>query len=42
MPVYQEISALKAVHAFLDYVNEAGSISAKTMFVLNSIFARES
>ncbi len=41
LPVYQEISALKAVHAFLDYVNEAGSISAKTTFVLNSIFAKE-
>ena len=41
LPVYPEISALKAVHSFLDYVNEAGSISAKTTFVLNSMFAKE-
>jgi pilus assembly protein CpaE len=41
LPVYAEISALKAVHSFLDYVNEAGSIGTKTTFVLNSIFAKE-
>jgi pilus assembly protein CpaE len=41
LPVYPEISALKAVHSFLDYVNEAGSIATKTTFVLNSIFAKE-
>ena len=29
LPVYQEISALKAVHALLDYLNEAGSIGAR-------------
>ena len=41
LPVYPEISALRAVHAFLDYVNEAGSISTKTTFVLNNMFAKE-
>jgi pilus assembly protein CpaE len=41
LPVYPEISALRAVHAFLDYVNEAGSIGAKTTFVLNNMFAKE-
>ncbi len=41
LPVYPEISALKAVHSFLDFVNEAGSIAAKTTFVLNSMFAKE-
>ncbi len=41
LPVYPEISALKAVHSFLDFVNEAGSIASKTTFVLNSVFAKE-
>ena len=41
LPVYPEISALKAVHSFLDYANEAGSIGAKATFVLNSAFAKE-
>ncbi len=41
LPVYPEISALKAVHLFLDFVNEAGSIASKTTFVLNSMFAKE-
>lgn len=41
LPVYPEISALRAVHAFLDYVNEAGSIATKTTFVLNNMFAKE-
>jgi len=41
LPVYPEISALKAVHSFLDFVNEAGSIASKTTFVLNSMFAKE-
>jgi pilus assembly protein CpaE len=41
LPVYPEISALRAVHSFLDYVNEAGSIASKTTFVLNSMFAKE-
>ena len=41
LPVYPEIAALKAVHALLDYLNEAGSVSAKSMFVLNNMFAKE-
>jgi pilus assembly protein CpaE len=41
LPVNPEISSLKAVHALLDYLNEAGSIGAKATFVLNNIFARE-
>jgi pilus assembly protein CpaE len=41
VPVYPEISALRAVHAFIDYVNEAGSIAAKANFVLNNVFAKE-
>ena len=41
LPVYPEIAALKAVHALLDYLNEAGSIGAKATFVLNNMFARD-
>jgi pilus assembly protein CpaE len=41
LPVYPEISALKAMHGLLDYLNEAGSIGAKATFVLNSVFARD-
>lgn len=41
LPVYPEISALKAMHSLLDYLNEAGSIGAKATFVLNSVFARD-
>ncbi len=41
LPVYPEISALKAMHTLLDYLNEAGSVGAKAMFVVNNIFARE-
>ncbi len=41
LPVNPEISALKAVHALLDYLNEAGSVGSKATFVLNNIFARE-
>jgi pilus assembly protein CpaE len=41
LPVYPEIAALKAVHALLDYLSEAGSVGAKTTFVLNNAFARE-
>lgn len=36
-----EIGALKALHSLLDYLNEAGSVSAKSSFVLNNQFARE-
>ena len=41
LPVNPEMSALKAVHGLLDYLNEAGSISSKSTFVLNNMFARE-
>ena len=41
LPVYPEISALKAMHGLLDYLNEAGSIGAKATFVLNNVFARD-
>jgi pilus assembly protein CpaE len=41
LPVYPEISALKAMHSLLEYLNTAGSISAKATFVLNSVFARD-
>jgi len=41
LPVHPEMSALKAVHGLLDYLNEAGSIGGKSTFVLNNMFARE-
>jgi len=41
LPVYPEISALKSMHALLDYLNDAGSAGSKAMFVVNNIFARE-
>jgi len=40
LPVYPEISALKAVHSFLDFINEAGSIASKTTFVLKACSPR--
>jgi pilus assembly protein CpaE len=39
--VCPEISALKALHGLLDYLNEAGSVAGKSTFVLNNQFARE-
>ena len=41
LPVHPEMAALRAVHSLLDYLNETGSIGAKTLFVLNTMFARE-
>jgi pilus assembly protein CpaE len=41
LPVYPEISALKAMHGLLDYLNEAGNLGAKATFVLNNVFARD-
>lgn len=41
LPVHPEMSALRAVHDLLDYLNEAGSIGGKSTFVLNNMFARE-
>jgi len=40
-PVYPEIAALKALHSLVDYLNEAGSVAAKSIFVLNNLFSRE-
>lgn len=40
-PTYPEIAALKAVHAMLEYLAEAGSVGAKAVFVLNNMFAKE-
>ena len=39
--VYPEISALKAMHGLLDYLNESASIGTKATFVLNNMFARD-
>jgi pilus assembly protein CpaE len=39
--VCPEISALKALNSLLEYLNEAGSVAAKSTFVLNNQFARE-
>jgi pilus assembly protein CpaE len=41
LPVHPEIAALKAMHTLLDYLNEAGAVGAKALFVLNNAFARE-
>ena len=39
--VNPEIAALKALTALVEYLNEAGTVAAKTMFVLNNTFGRE-
>jgi pilus assembly protein CpaE len=39
--VSPEIGALKAIQGLLEYLNEAGSVAAKSTFVLNNQFARE-
>ncbi len=41
LPVYPEIPALRSVHTLLDYLNEAGTLGTKAMFVLNNAFARD-
>jgi pilus assembly protein CpaE len=41
LPITPEISALKAMHALLDYLGEVGSIALKSTFVLNNLFAKE-
>ena len=41
LPVHPEMAALKAMRGLLDYLNETGSISGKSTFVLNNMFARE-
>ena len=39
--VNPEIPALKAMTALVEYLNESGTVAAKTMFVLNNTFGRE-
>lgn len=39
--VNPEIAALKAMTALVEYLNEAGTVAAKTTFVLNNTFGRE-
>jgi pilus assembly protein CpaE len=41
IPVYPEIPALKSVHSLLEYLNEAGTLGSKVLFVLNNAFARD-
>lgn len=41
LTVIPEIAALKAIVSFLDYLNEMGSMSTKTTFILNQVFAKE-
>jgi pilus assembly protein CpaE len=41
LPIYPEIPALRSVHTLLDYLNEAGTLGTKAMFVLNNAFARD-
>ncbi len=41
LPITPEIGALKAMHALVEYLGEAGSVGLKSMFVLNDVFARE-
>lgn len=41
LPVYAEIAALRAMHVLVEYLRETGSVAAKSIFVLNSPFARE-
>jgi len=36
-----EIASLKAMSALIEYLNEAGTVAAKSMFVLNNTFGRE-
>jgi pilus assembly protein CpaE len=39
--VNPEIAALKALTALVEYLGEAGTVAAKSMFVLNNTFGRE-
>ena len=39
--VNPEIAALKAINALIEYLNEAGTVAAKSTFILNNIFGRE-
>jgi len=39
--VNPEIATLKAVNALVEYLNESGTVAAKSSFILNNIFGRE-
>ncbi len=41
LPVVPEIASLKAMHALLEFLGEAGSVGLKSTFVLNNLFARD-
>jgi pilus assembly protein CpaE len=41
LPFSPEMAALRAVHSFVDYLNESGSVVEKTTFVLNNSFAKQ-
>jgi pilus assembly protein CpaE len=40
-PIVGEIAALNALHALIDHLSETGSVGAKSIFVLNGLFAKE-
>lgn len=41
VPIIPEVAALKALHGFLEFVTEEGTVIAKSSFVLNHLFARD-
>ena len=41
LTITPEIGALKALHALLEYLGEAGTVGLKSSFVLNNLFARD-
>ncbi len=41
LPVAPEVGALKALHGLLEYLAADGTVSAKSTFVLNHLFARD-
>jgi pilus assembly protein CpaE len=41
LPISAEIAALKALHAFMEFLNETGAAGGPTTFVLNRIFGRD-
>lgn len=41
LPISPEIAALKALHAFMEFLNETGTAAGAATFVLNRIFGRD-
>jgi pilus assembly protein CpaE len=41
VPIAPEVGALKAFHAFLEFLAEQGAVPVRSMFVLNHLFARD-